>query len=64
MFYAPGGEGRMKNKKTSEYEGGEPELSIERAEEILRNVYKAVGAVPPENCSEILRASSRRGEEC
>lgn len=34
----------------------EPKLSLEKAEEILRNVYHAVGMDPPENCSEILRA--------
>lgn len=62
MLYVPGGEGRMKNKKTSGYEDGEPEFSIERAEEILRNVYKAVGAVPPENCSEILRKGRKRAD--
>lgn len=49
----------MRDMKWKESGEEEPKLSLERAEEILRNVYKAVGAAPPENCSEILR----RGEE-
>lgn len=43
------------NCQSRELDNMEPKLSVERAEEILRNVYKAVGVTPPENCSEILR---------
>lgn len=50
----------MKDIQLSGHKDMEPELSIERAEEILRNVYKAVGARPPENCSEILRKGRKR----
>lgn len=62
MFYCSGSERRVKKIKSSEFEEIEPKLSIERAEEILRNVYQAVGAVPPENCSEILRKGRKRGK--
>lgn len=49
----------MFSTKSKMPENMEPRLSLERAEEILRNVYKAVGVTPPENCSEILRRGGK-----
>ncbi len=37
----------------------EPKLSLEKAEDILINVYKAAGISPPENCAEILRSGRK-----
>lgn len=41
----------------------EPELSLEKAEEILRNVFQAVGMTPPENCSEIIRRGREKANQ-
>lgn len=49
----------MQNTQPNEYKSREPRLSLEKAEEILRNVYQAVGIAPPENCAEILRKEKR-----
>lgn len=53
-------EAAVENSQRNENKDMEPELSLEKAEEILRNVYQAVGIVPPENCSEILRRGKRK----
>lgn len=45
----------MGNKKRNENEDVELNLSLDRAEEILKNVYQSVGIAPPDNCKEILR---------
>ncbi len=50
----------MTGRKWNENKEIEPRLSLEKAEEILRNVYRAAGAAPPENCSEILRRGSEK----
>ena len=52
--------GTMTGRKWSENKELEPRLSLEKAEEILRNVYRAAGAAPPEKCSEILRRGSEK----
>lgn len=38
-----------------------PMLSLERAEEILRNVYQAAGISPPDHCGDILRRGKQAG---
>lgn len=50
----------MPNRQYSENQEPEPKLSLEKAEEILRNVYQAVGMEPPENCREILRRGAEQ----
>lgn len=49
----------MGNEQWSETDNRDPRLSLEKAEEILRNVYRAAGISPPENCAEILRRGAR-----
>lgn len=50
----------MQDRQLKENEDMEPKLSLEKAEEILRNVYQAVGMEPPENCREILRRGAEQ----
>lgn len=38
-------------------------LSREKAEEILKNVYRAAGISPPDNCGEILRRGNKENIE-
>ena len=52
--------GTMTGRKWSENKELEPRLSLEKAEEILRNVYQAVGISPPEDCAEILRRGTEK----
>ena len=50
----------MPNRQCNENQEPEPKLSLEKAEEILRNVYQAVGISPPEDCAEILRRGTEK----
>ena len=47
------------SRNWNENEDMEPMLSLERAEEILRNVYRAAGMEPPNNCTDILRKGQK-----
>lgn len=49
----------MQDNRSNENQNVEPKLSLEKAEEILRNVYEAAGMTPPENCAEILRKGTQ-----
>ncbi len=48
----------MQNDERNEERDKIPDLSLEKAEEILRNVFQASGIKPPENWSEILRRNT------
>ncbi|MDE7068140.1 MAG: hypothetical protein K2O83_10825 [Schaedlerella arabinosiphila] len=50
----------MWNRRWNEKEEMEPKLGLEKAEEILRNVYQAAGIAPPENCAEILQRGAEK----
>jgi hypothetical protein len=50
----------VRNRQWNDNNTIEPRLSLEKAEEILRNVYQAVGISQPENCAEILRRGAEK----
>lgn len=50
----------MRHRKRKKNQEPEPKLSLEKAEEILRNVYREAGIEAPENCMEILRRGAEQ----
>lgn len=50
-------------KKAYEFIESEPKLSLDKAEEILKNVYQAAGISPPDNCAEILQRGAEHHSE-
>ncbi len=54
----------MQGNQWDKYKNLEPRLSFDRAGEILKNVYQAVGISPPENYLEILRQGTEKDILC
>lgn len=48
----------MQSDERNEERDKIPDLSLEKAEGILRNVFQAPGIKPPENCSGIFRRNT------